>query len=91
VLERLGDKDVLIEGHADSVGPSHYNLTLSRKRAEAVKKFLHDHGVPDRQLHTYGYGQGYFWLPHASTDKENRRVRIIECTVGEVNRCKGWA
>jgi outer membrane protein OmpA-like peptidoglycan-associated protein len=79
---------VLIEGHADGVGTSAYNLNLSRKRANAVKKFLVDEGVPSSLLHTYGYGQGYFWRPYSPADPSNRRVRIVECAIeGLGDRC----
>jgi outer membrane protein OmpA-like peptidoglycan-associated protein len=82
---------VLIEGHADGEGTAAYNLTLSQQRADAVKKFLVDNDVPANQLHPYGYGQGYFWLPYISKDGANRRVRITECTVAGTDRCKSGA
>jgi outer membrane protein OmpA-like peptidoglycan-associated protein len=79
---------VLIEGHADGVGPSVYNVKLSQERANAVKNFLVDQGVsPPSLLHTYGYGQGYFWQPYAPTDPSNRRVRIVECVIDGLDRC----
>jgi OmpA-OmpF porin, OOP family len=80
---------VLIEGHADGVGPPVTNLTLSRRRAEAVKQFLVENGVIPEQLHKYGYGQGYFWLPYVPSAGENRRIRVIQCTVEGLNRCLG--
>jgi outer membrane protein OmpA-like peptidoglycan-associated protein len=79
---------ILIEGHTDGVGTTTYNGRLSQRRAEAVRNFLAEHGVPASQMHTYGYGQGYFWLPYVPTDAANRRVRVIECTVAGENRCK---
>jgi outer membrane protein OmpA-like peptidoglycan-associated protein len=79
---------ILIEGHADKAGTPAYNLKLSQKRADAVKEFLIKNGVPADLLYTYAYGQGYFWLPYAAADAENRRVRIIECNVARINRCK---
>lgn len=35
---------VTIDGYADAVGSESYNMQLSKKRAEAVKKYLNDHG-----------------------------------------------
>ncbi len=81
---------ILIEGHADGAGAAAYNQRLSKKRADAVRKFLVDNGVPANQIHTYGYGQGYFWLPYSPSDAANRRVRVIEFTVADEDRCK-WA
>lgn len=38
-----------VVGHTDSVGNHHYNLDLSRKRAETVKRYLLDHyASPDK-------------------------------------------
>ncbi|MBK6684281.1 MAG: OmpA family protein [Deltaproteobacteria bacterium] len=42
---------VRITGYADSIGPERYNLTLSRRRAEAIEAYLEGHGIaPDRAL-----------------------------------------
>jgi outer membrane protein OmpA-like peptidoglycan-associated protein len=79
---------VLIEGHADGVGTASFNERLSQRRAEAVRQFLSDRGVLADQMHTYGYGKGYLWLPYAPQDDANRRVRIIECEVAGENRCQ---
>ena len=35
---------VTIAGYADAIGSDSYNLQLSRKRAETVKKYLNSHG-----------------------------------------------
>lgn len=47
---------IRVEGHTDSVGGAAYNLTLSRKRADAVTKYLVDKGVAPTRLATEGYG-----------------------------------
>jgi outer membrane protein OmpA-like peptidoglycan-associated protein len=39
-------KRVEVVGHADRKGSASYNLTLSRRRAEAIKAALVSHGVP---------------------------------------------
>ena len=79
---------VLIEGHADGRGRPDKNVPLSQRRAEAVRKFLVDNGVAPERLKIHGYGQGYFWLPFYDKASENRRVRIIECTVDKIDRCQ---
>ena len=48
---------VLIEGHCDERGTEAYNLALGAKRADAVKKFLVDLGLGDRNLETQSYGE----------------------------------
>jgi outer membrane protein OmpA-like peptidoglycan-associated protein len=78
-LEKHPKRNVLIEGHTDSVGSDEFNQTLSQKRADAVKEVLTAKGVsPDRIL-TKGYGKQF---PVASNDTEsgrqlNRRVEVL--------------
>jgi outer membrane protein OmpA-like peptidoglycan-associated protein len=71
---------VSVEGHTDDRGSVKYNQTLSEKRALAVKNYLLDNGVGDRdKVSTAGYGES---RPKADnkTEKgrfENRRVEIL--------------
>ncbi|GAC1515852.1 MAG: hypothetical protein NVS1B4_08070 [Gemmatimonadaceae bacterium] len=49
---------VTIEGFADPAGTQSYNLALSQRRAEAVKRVMVERfGLPDRQFKTVGYGK----------------------------------
>jgi peptidoglycan-associated lipoprotein len=48
---------VLIEGHCDERGTEAYNLALGAKRADAVKKFLVDLGLGDRNLEIQSYSE----------------------------------
>lgn len=78
----------LIEGHADQRGGAAHNQKLTKRRAEAVQKFLVSNGVSADRLKTHGYGQGYFWMPFDPMASENRRVRIIQCNIDKIDRCK---
>ena len=46
-----------LAGHADERGTEEYNLQLSNRRAEAVRKYLADLGVGDTRLKVVGYGE----------------------------------
>jgi peptidoglycan-associated lipoprotein len=48
---------VSIEGHCDERGSSEHNLTLGQRRAEAVKRYLVDRGVPMSRLMTVSFGE----------------------------------
>ena len=48
---------VEISGHTDSKGRDQYNLELSQKRAESVKKFLVSKGVKADRIVAKGYGE----------------------------------
>ncbi|EDM78971.1 OmpA domain protein [Plesiocystis pacifica SIR-1] len=56
VLNRFPDLRVEISGHTDSRGGYQHNMDLSRRRAEAVKKWLVDNGVDGSRLETRGAG-----------------------------------
>ena len=64
---------VEIQGHTDSTGSEEYNLRLSQKRAEAVRKVLIEkYGIsPDRVI-AKGYGES---MPIAPNDTEEGRAK----------------
>ena len=67
---------LLIEGHTDNVGPAQYNLSLSKRRAQAVEDYLIKQGVKKSRFETKGYGMQQ---PRATNDTRegralNRRV-----------------
>ncbi|MGB1283730.1 MAG: OmpA family protein, partial [Polaribacter sp.] len=69
-----------IQGHADSVGTSSNNRALSVKRAQAVKKYLVDHGISSEIITTEGFGEANpLELNSTSGGRAaNRRIEIIE-------------
>jgi outer membrane protein OmpA-like peptidoglycan-associated protein len=78
-LEKYPNRNVLIEGHTDSVGTDDYNLALSQKRADSVKARLVGDGIEATRITTVGYGEKY---PVAGNDTaagkaQNRRVDVI--------------
>lgn len=48
---------IMINAYADRIGGAAYNQKLSQKRADAVKNFLVEHGVPAARIHAEGKGQ----------------------------------
>ncbi len=56
VLKDFPDTRVEISGHTDSDGSREYNIDLSKRRAESVKKFLSDNGINGSRIETIGYG-----------------------------------
>lgn len=68
---------VLIEGHTDAAGTPQYNLQLSRKRAEAVKRYLvSEHGLDAQRLKTVGFGEDRPVDGEDASKPENRRVQF---------------
>jgi outer membrane protein OmpA-like peptidoglycan-associated protein len=67
---------VIIEGHTDNKGADDANMTLSQKRADAVKRYIASKGVSASRMTAIGYGET---KPVADNDSEegralNRRV-----------------
>lgn len=56
LLSVQGLSAVRVEGHADQVGNQNYNLELSRRRAETVRRSLIRHGVARHLIDVVGYG-----------------------------------
>ena len=68
-----------VEGHTDSVGSDDYNMTLSQHRAEAVRDYLMQQGIPEAGISARGLGKAG---PVASNDtpegrQQNRRVELV--------------
>jgi outer membrane protein OmpA-like peptidoglycan-associated protein len=79
VLEDYDKTAVVVQGHTDSTGSEEYNLDLSERRAESVRRYLASLGVDPARLATMGFGED---SPVASNDSEsgrrqNRRVDIL--------------
>jgi len=70
---------VRIAGHTDSDGSSSYNQGLSERRANAVRDYLVNKGVPMSTLSTVGYGEEQPVVPNtsASNKAQNRRIEFI--------------
>jgi outer membrane protein OmpA-like peptidoglycan-associated protein len=68
-----------IEGHTDSVGSDEFNQQLSERRADSVRDFLAEQGVPASSITAKGFGKTQ---PVASNDtaegrQRNRRVELV--------------
>ena len=48
---------IIAVGHADRIGKDAYNQKLSERRANTVKKFLVDQGIPENKVFTEGKGE----------------------------------
>jgi OOP family OmpA-OmpF porin len=59
---------VRIEGHTDSIGTEAYNLRLSQRRANAVKRYLVSKGIAADRLETVGMGEGQPVAPNTNPD-----------------------
>lgn len=68
-----------VEGHTDSIGSDEYNQQLSEHRADAVRSYLVQQGIPEDAIVARGLGKS---SPVASNDtaegrQQNRRVEMV--------------
>jgi outer membrane protein OmpA-like peptidoglycan-associated protein len=69
---------VELEGYTDSVGGSDYNVQLSQRRSETVRRFLVEKGIEMHRIHSIGLGD---IRPTADNNnpkgrEQNRRVMV---------------
>lgn len=67
---------ILIEGHTDALGSHDFNLVLSYKRAEAVKRFLVGKGIDSSRLITRGLAATQLHDRDNPYSSLNRRVQF---------------
>ena len=77
-LKRRGVPNIMVVGHTDTVGKLEANDLLSAQRAERMKGFLIEIGIPAGQIQTAGRGERELLVPTADNIDEprNRRVEI---------------
>lgn len=57
-LKKYPRLKIELQGHTDNTGSDKYNLQLSQQRADSVRAYLVEQGVPTVQLAARGYGEG---------------------------------
>ncbi len=79
MLKEHDNMEVTIEGHTDANGSNDDNLTLSEKRAEAVKTYLVSKGIKRYRLSSKGYGEERPIDPGdgEAAWSQNRRVEFV--------------
>lgn len=94
VLLAYPDLTLRLEGHTDTVGTAAYNLALSQARADAVRNYLLQQGIPAERITSVGLGQDY---PVASNQtpegrRQNRRVELVVTgeAIGLPDEPAGW-
>lgn len=81
----VGERDLVLEGHTDSVGDDKSNQELSERRAQAVYDGLLAGKVNAKRMSTKGYGEKYPLAENTKPDgspnpegqAKNRRVEVL--------------
>ena len=69
---------IYVYGHTDNIGSEEYNLELSERRAQTVRKYLAENGVAPEIITTKGFGKSRPVVPGTGPEAQakNRRVEI---------------
>lgn len=75
---RDGYVSILVLGHTDTVGSNAYNMGLSKRRAETVRKALVAQGIPAKGITAQGKGESMLMVQTGDREIEprNRRAEI---------------
>jgi len=78
VLKEEQDWELLITGHCDERGSQDYNLVLGERRAQSVKRYLADLGIPESQVQIASYGKEKPFCTEQNQEcwKQNRRAHF---------------
>jgi outer membrane protein OmpA-like peptidoglycan-associated protein len=78
-LQKKQNRNLLVEGHTDSVGNDEYNQGLSEQRAASVKSALVTRGIATGRIVTIGYSKKFPLASNATTagKQQNRRVEAV--------------
>ena len=76
LLRNPGIELVEIQGHTDNSGARELNMRLSQKRAEAVQRWLTQHGVEPTRLMAKGYGPTRPIVPNITQRNRARNRRV---------------
>jgi OOP family OmpA-OmpF porin len=70
--------NIVAAGYTDAIGSDDYNQALSVRRAEAVYRYLVNHGVAPERLQVVGYGKTHPVADNATESgrAQNRRVEL---------------
>lgn len=80
-MNRFPNTKTAIEGHASAPGKAEYNMTISLKRARAVRQLLIDkYGIDANRISAEGFGETRL-LDTSNTAEANRINRRIEARV----------
>ena len=77
-----------VYGHTDDTGPEAYNQQLSEKRAQAVRAYLVEAGIPAEIIHAQGFGE---FSPAVRQETRQARQRNRRVVIGVVDTVIDYA
>lgn len=86
-VKDISGYSITLNGHTDRAGSESYNLVLSQRRAEEVKKILVASGLKSEQIEAFGFGESDPAVETADgvRNPHNRRVEMYTERQEEAN------
>jgi outer membrane protein OmpA-like peptidoglycan-associated protein len=77
-LDKYPTAVVTVTGHTDFIGTPEYNMKLGLERAEIVKKYLEEKGIPSEKMITSSMGENKPVADHITAEgrAKNRRTEV---------------
>ncbi|BCR03463.1 membrane protein [Desulfuromonas versatilis] len=75
-----------VEVHTDNLGPAEYNLRITQRQADSVRKYLVDnYGIPAESIAAVGYGEVWPVADNGTPQgrERNRRIAILASPEGD--------
>lgn len=66
-----------IQGFTDAVGPTEYNYKLGLERAETVRRYLAENGIPLHRISTISYGEERPVAENTSRTGRSKNRRVV--------------
>ncbi|GMV99947.1 MAG: hypothetical protein AMXMBFR84_10860 [Candidatus Hydrogenedentota bacterium] len=83
-MQQYPEDHLLVEGHCCDLATNEYNMKLGQRRADAVKKYLVEHGIAADRIETVSYGEEKRTTNGKAERPLNRRaVPVICISAGE--------
>jgi outer membrane protein OmpA-like peptidoglycan-associated protein len=76
-LKSNPDLNLTVEGHTDNLGSAKYNLKLSIKRAESVKKALISMGIDGNRIRVTGFGDDHPVASNKTAEGRTKNRRVV--------------
>lgn len=79
ILKDKGNISFQLAGHCDERGSDQYNIALGERRAEAVRAYLLELGIPSKRMETVSYGEERPLVVGSNENCwiQNRRVEFV--------------
>jgi OOP family OmpA-OmpF porin len=79
-MKKMKHPVIIINSHTDNIGSQIYNINLSDKRADSLKKYLHEHFlISEHLITTYSFGETQPVADNATEEgrQKNRRAEVV--------------